>query len=1662
MGGTTGAGSVKVEFDEETGLEKVVKEITENARGAVALGEGALAQKSYTYAIGQGAKATADNTAAIGNGAEASYAGSVALGQGSKALEKVDEPSAGGYNPITGEKDYTDNTKTWTATTGPVSVGSKDVTRQIKYVAAGNEDTDAVNVAQLKQVVTAVDNSKTHYYHVNSNETGKGSNYDNDGATGKNAIAAGLRATATADDAVAFGNGAQASVAGGIALGSGSVASTPAGVNGVNPLNVNYEKYNPAWTSTDAAVSVGGGTYTYARRNNDGKYVNEKGEIVTSEEEAQQLTSIRTRQITGVAAGTNPTDAVNVAQLQGTTTHYYSVNENKAHDDVAGDSNYDNSGATGKGSLAAGYYANAAGEESTAFGYGSQSQNDSSSSLGSLSKATAKFATAVGHSAQAIGVNSTATGSESVAAGENSTAVGLKSEAFGRGTIAIGHESTAGALVSVNKTGEGTDVYYTTDVIRGGENNEYIFRTLNDAATTTNGEENASGGNTENTENTSGGNTEPTVNPASVKPAGKKLLAASPMKRGLLGDAIVPLADTNDATKDGSGTDGDNSGTNSGTSGTVVAYNVLTQKYHEATPDGNGGYTIGKEIKVDETSLNMGGIAMGSYAHAEGYRSMSIGRASGSYGEDSTAVGIYANAMGKGDMALGHGSSTGVKVRVVEGGADDFWTTSFYEADEKGKETTTPLTQKNADGKDVSVLDKNSNPVSNGNNGGIAIGSYSHTEGTRALAVGRVASAYGTNSTAIGLRSSAYGEGSMAFGHGVVAGDKDDPYAAQVKALHDDPTIPYDLDGNDEVGVDPNNVIGAIAMGSYAEATGRGSLSVGRYSKAQSAYSTAMGIRAEVGKDANNAIAIGREATVEEGAENSVAIGEKSAAYGINSTAFGLQSTAYGEGSMAFGHGVVAGDKDHPKNKQVDALHDDPTVAYNLDGGDAVNVDPKNVIGAVALGSYAEATGRGSLSVGRYSKAQSAYSTAMGIRATVGENGKNGLAIGRETNVDGENSVAIGKGSTVTGKDSIAIGTGHKVTGSNSGTFGDPNIINAASSYVVGNSSNIEDKSITDAFILGNNASVTKTGGVALGSYSIADTDKGITGYDPATATTSIKTTDPIWTATASALSVGGGTVDGAVVTRQITNVAAGSKATDAVNVAQLKASRVEIKAGDNITVTTSYGDDGHAIYTLSGSPETVVQAGTSGNVTVDGPAETPADTPAEGSSSDAGTGAGTETAATGGTTGTETTATGGTAGTGTAATGGTTGTEPAEKTDKGTYITNIYTVDAKDTRNTIVAGDDSVNIDSKTNTDGSLTYTITAKAKGSSNVMVIDGKNTTVTPGKDGDFTTYAVNVNTNGKVASGDEGKGIVTGETVYNETRVQKDGNYVKKDSTAGENISKLDEQVHENAQNIENMGNAINNTNSQINSLDNRMRKGLAGAAALAALHPMDFNPDDKLQFAAGVGNYRGETAAALGAFYRPDESVMFSIGGTFGNADNMVNAGITFGLDGTRNRITRSRTAMAREIQDLRSLVTQMAARMDRLENANGIETAMFPDVPENHWAYEYVEDLQKRGALKGYPDGLFKGDRNMTRYEFAAMLDRIVRSGVTLDPQIAKEFEPELGRIYVERISGQDNDRKKIERVRVNNSDSKYPEGKTRDVYGSKIQPVVSEKAAGE
>ena len=257
-----------------------------------------------------------------------------------------------------------------------------------------------------------------------------------------------------------------------------------------------------------------------------------------------------------------------------------------------------------------------------------------------------------------------------------------------------------------------------------------------------------------------------------------------------------------------------------------------------------------------------------------------------------------------------------------------------------------------------------------------------------------------------------------------------------------------------------------------------------------------------------------------------------------------------------------------------------------------------------------------------------------------------------------------------------------------------------------------------------------------------------------------------------------------------------------------------------------------------------------------------------------------------------------------------------------------------------------------------------------------------------------------------------------------------------------------QLKNTNQRIDGVENQVISNTNRINQLGNRVNKVGAGAAALAALHPMDFDPDDKLTFSAGYGNYGGENAAAIGAYYRPDEKVMFSVAGTVGNGENMVNAGVSFALDRT-NHVSNSRTALAREVIDLRGQLAVMGAKMAKMEKALGMldetKTKLFPDIPANHWAYEYIAKLAGNGYIEGYPDGNFGGDRLMTRYEFAAMLYRAIENGAALEEKIIKEFEPELGRIRVDRISGEDGDRDKIERVRVNDTKGE------RDHYGNKL-----------
>lgn len=405
----------------------------------------------------------------------------------------------------------------------------------------------------------------------------------------------------------------------------------------------------------------------------------------------------------------------------------------------------------------------------------------------------------------------------------------------------------------------------------------------------------------------------------------------------------------------------------------------------------------------------------------------------------------------------------------------------------------------------------------------------------------------------------------------------------------------------------------------------------------------------------------------------------------------------------------------------------------------------------------------------------------------------------------------------------------------------------------------------------------------------------------------------------------------------------------------------------------------------------------------------------------------------------------------------------------KGNYVTNGETTttsigkldkalkDVADTaakQHTTVSGSGNIVVeDPTTNTDGGKNYnvkladnitvnSVTANTfKADQTVMDKDGL-------KVGDKVSVTATAVTAGKTSISDEG--VKVGDKTYiSADGLNANGQHITNVKAGEADTDAVNYgQLKDTNNRINGVENQVISNSNRINQLGNRVNKVGAGAAALAALHPMDFDPDDKLTFSAGYGNYGGENAAAIGAYYRPDEKVMFSVGGTVGNGENMVNAGVSFALDRT-NHVSNSRTALAREVIDLRGQLAVMGAKMAKMEKALGMldetKTKLFPDIPANHWAYEYIAKLAGNGYIEGYPDGNFGGDRLMTRYEFAAMLYRAIENGAALEEKIINEFEPELGRIRVDRISGEDGDRDKIERVRVNDTKGE------RDHYGNKL-----------
>ena len=662
----------------------------------------------------------------------------------------------------------------------------------------------------------------------------------------------------------------------------------------------------------------------------------------------------------------------------------------------------------------------------------------------------------------------------------------------------------------------------------------------------------------------------------------------------------------------------------------------------------------------------------------------------------------------------------------------------------------------------------------------------------------------------------------------------------------------------------------------------------------------------------------------------------------------------------------------------------------------------------IAIGRDAEASGNDSIAIGSDTKATQIYSVAIGN--DIKYIGESATAVGQQAYATGSNSTAIGTMTNVdavwnaahqgqwrmAGKQSTAIGAYAGSWGDYSVSVGGFSKAEGEFATALGYAGNANGYFST---ALGDSAQANVSYGVALGGSSIADREAGMSGAFAPEGADSLT-----WIANGGAVSVGANNS----LTRQIINVAAGTADTDAVNVAQLKRAmenvNIKFEAGNGIVIETVKGDEG-TTYKISTN---IVGSDTKTDTTTVTPS----------ASGDGGTIGG----------------------------------------DIGIVVPNPgidQLPNQPATDNNIQTGDP-VKIETVTKPTNFAADEGDALAISPSETLGIKGDENIITK-TDDEGKNIQVTLNKYLKVDSVTADKFVAGDTTITNNGLEIKNGPSVtnnginagdkKVTNVADGEISATSKDAVNGSQLHETNINVANNS-MRINKLGDRVNKVGAGAAALAALHPMDFDPDDKWSFAAGYGNYAGENAAAIGAYYRPDEKVMFSVGGTVGNGENMVNAGISFALDRT-NHVSNSRTALAREVIDLRGQLAEMGAKMAKMEKAFGMldetKTKLFPDIPANHWAYEYIAKLAGNGYIEGYPDGNFGGDRLMTRYEFAAMLYRAIENGAALEEKIIKEFEPELGRIRVDRISGEDGDRDKIERVRVNDTKGE------RDHYGNKL-----------
>lgn len=1423
-----------------------------------------------------GITTTASKAVILGSEANAEKDGGVALGADSVA--SVDKDIAG-YDPST-KLASTNTSAAWKATHAAVSVGNgSTATRQITGVAAGTNDTDAVNVAQLKAIAGGT--GSIHFVSVKGGNASS-VNYNNDGAKETGAIAIGANAEATANSAVAMGFNAQSNGSGSIVIGESSGLIPDASKRGASKGNssiiIGTENVDKGGTKDHAGSNDGiiGSNNTIQESN--GAFVTGAFNHVSDSYQFGQLSASEQQELAQAMADGKPLgkyigkwgshvfvtgDGNTVSQgMNVTISGSQNTVENSKSQTVIGDSNKitDRNAGTvsgkqeertknvsdlviGKGNDISGNDTYMKGYESlTVIGNNNKAVNPSSSIvIGDNQKLSAiKESVVIGsmtpeekadpdigqkHASVVVGYH----------AQSGTRDGGGMNVALGHGAKAYGWQETVTGIKSIVEAGSGYDGYLAS--VYGGLNT-----VASNKADQNDGMANTVVGTLNKTEGANG---------ALVFGAG-------------------------------------NSVTHSfGTAPTDEDGNSMNEHWSDAILGGGQRYAIGE----------------GPLGHDEIRKAMGLAMSTGggsvvTMGNGNTSdYAVHSQIIGSGNILTGTGNTPSIN-NTINGYAN---------------------TGKNVER--VSMMGTGNNI--SGSTADVVIGDYHHMDGGRNnVILGSMATEKKTVEKTYTMKD-ASGNVILEKKYKVT---ENVPIKSHTANISNAVMLGYNTDvekdggvaiGADSVasvdkgvaGYDPSTDTASADTSATWKATAA-AVSVGKAATPTSAAVTRQITNVAAGTQDTDAVNVAQLKKVQAAAgaakvhyysakstktgagsnyDNDGAEAEDSIVLGISSSSKGVNSTVLGNNNKLTGvkngrnNSIVAG-----QNLEVEGAHnavfgtDYNNYDYKLTKvfgeqntvigvgnlvGYTAEKDPsdptkwiytKNSSGSdqnVAVGMTNTANG-GSVVVGTSSEAENLGVSFGHGNKVIGLNsggGQRGLALGNYLTVKGEEAVAVGTNASATADWAIAMGKNSKA-----------------------------EKETAMAFGYDSHAKVA--GGVALGSWSVVDTAASVSGYDPSTKAASTDTS-AAWKSTLGAVSVGDKTEG---YTRQITNVAAGTQDTDAVNVAQLKKAVAGAADGNDTLVSGSNG------LSLSGKTLSMSVKDTAGNEVkgsvdlssvADGNDKLVSDNNALSLTGKTLSMSVKDTAGNEVKGSVDLSAIAGQIDTNTTYT--MSGTQNANNT---TTITlkgsdgkeNKVTVATKDTRNTVKAGEN-VSLDTAANTLGG---------------------------------TEYTVNVKADGKVENGSTK--IVSGNTVYHETRVKNDGNYVKKENSAGDNLTILDKQVGKNTTNITNLGNTINN-------LDNRISKVGAGAAALAALHPLDFDPHDKWDIAAGFGNYRNASAAAVGLFYRPNERTMMSLGWTMGDDRNMINAGISVKL-GRGDVYTRySKVEMANQIKDLKEKNDKMQA-----------------------------------------------------------------------------------------------------------------------------------------